>query len=342
MSAYQGGYGGIRKVRYYGFVRLSRFVILTVVVACAQPFLVAASGAADPPAASLEKSLEEMRKDTEARNALRIVVEGRLGHGLTRLTIYGRGIGIWNGEHQFALKSKQVREAIDLLIEAKFTGMPQRFAFKDEKDERPMPIELVRVVTVTNGRVSKTVLQDDRGPLSKSFESLVENLVALCREPAVEGISASSLEDGLEKIAKGQLAPETLVINLNAPELRYLESQEGQGWMLTLQHATLSLRSQVLDKGVQELGERVLPSREIENLAGALLDAGVSELPPQVNTSGYAQLTIRVLDQQVRTMAREYATEPDDQAKNAAKSFAKIRSTLHDLYAGDLEGDSGK
>ena len=326
----------------HGLVGLTRIVGLMLFVACALPVLAAAGGVADPSAVSLEENLKMMRTDTEARSALRIVIEGRLGQGLHRLTIYGRGIGIWNGKRQFALESKKVREAVDLLLEAKFTRMPERFAFKEEKDERPMPVELVRVVTVTVAGISKTVLQDDRGPLSKTFESLVEDLVALCQEPAAEGISASSLEDGLEKVAKGQLAPETLLINVNAPQLRSFESQEGQGWLLNLQHATLSLRSQVLDVGVREVGERVLPPREVEKLAGALLKAGVSELPSQVNTTGYTQFTIRVLDQQVRIMAREFATEPDAEAKKVAKSFAGIRRTLHDLYVSGIEGGGGK
>jgi len=329
-------------MRFHGFVGLTRIVVSIVVVGCSLPFLAAADGAVDPSAAPLEKSLEVMRKDSDARSNLRIVVEGNLGQGLTRLTIYGRGIGIWNGERQFALKSKQVREAIDLLIDAKFTGMPERFAFEDEKDERQAPIKLVRVVTVSTGDISKTVLQDDRGPLSKTFESLVKNLVALCREPAAEGISASSLEDGLEKVAKGRLAPETLVINANAPQIRSFESQAGQGWLLTLQHAILSLRSQILDEGVREIGERRLPPGEVEKLAAELLAAGAPDLPPNVNTSGYTQLSIRVLDQQVRTMARTYATEPDAEAKEAAKSFAGIRSILHDLYVRGIEAGGGK
>ena len=329
-------------MRFHGLVGLTRIVVSIVVVGCALPFLAAADGAADPSAASLEKSLEVMHKDSEARNTLRIVVEGDLGQGLTRLTIYGRGIGIWNGERQFALKSKQVREAIDLVIDAKFTGMPERFAFEDEKDERQAPIKLVRVVTVSTGDISKTVLQDDRGPLSKTFESLVEKLVALCREPAEVGLSASSLEDGLEKVAKGRLAPETLVINANAPQIRSFESQAGQGWLLNLQHAILSFRSYVLADGVKEIGERTLPPREVEKLAAELLEAGAPEMPPNVNTSGYTQLSIRVLDQQVRTMARTYATEPDAEAKDAAKSFAGIRSILHDLYVSGIEGGGGK
>jgi hypothetical protein len=331
-------------MRFYGFVGLTRIVVSIVVVGCVLPFLAAADGAVDPSAALLEKSLEVMREDSEARGALSIVVEGQLGQGLTRLTIYGRGIGIWNGERQFALKSKQVREAIDLLIDAKFTEMPERFAVEgeDEKDERQAPIKLLRVVTVSTGDISKTVLQDDRGPLSKTFESLVENLVALCRKPAAEGISASSLEDGLEKVAKGRLAPETLVINANAPQIRSFESQADQGWLLTLEHAILSLRSQVLDEGVRKTGERALPPREVEKLAAELLEAGAPEIPPNVNTTGYTQLTIRVLDQQVRTMARTYATDPDAAAKDAAKSFAGIRDILHDLYVSGIEGGGGK
>ena len=69
-------------MRFHGLVGLTRIVVSIVAVGCALPFLAAEDGGVDPSAASLEKSLEVMHKDSEARSTLRIVVEGDLGQAV--------------------------------------------------------------------------------------------------------------------------------------------------------------------------------------------------------------------------------------------------------------------
>jgi len=286
----------------------------------------------DPSDVALEELLKKARKDESARSSVLIEVEGQLDAGLHRLNIYGRGIGIWNGESQFTLKSKEVVSAIDLLLEAKFCDMPDRFAFEEVDDERPMPIKMVRAIKVTVGGNSKTVVQDNKGPRSEPFAKLTADLVALCRKPAETALTASNLEDGLSKVADGVLAPETLTVTVNAPELRSLKSQQGQGWQLAVQHSKLKLTSVTLDHGVNKVGERTLEAAEVQKLARALLDAGAPDLPSNLNTAGYTQLMVAVLDQKMRTMARVYAAPPEEGAKAAMESFASVRKDLYGLF----------
>lgn len=315
-------------------------VIATLVAMNLSPSTTPVYAGDDPSDVAMEKLLKKARKDETARSSVLIEVEGQLDADLHRLNIYGRGIGIWNAESQFTLKSKEVVSAIDLLLKAKFCDMPDRFAFEevdDERpmpvdDERPMPIKMIRAIKVTVGDLSKTVIQDNKGPRSEPFAKLTADLVALCRKPAESVLTASSLEDGLRKIADGLLAPETLTVTVNAPELRSLKSQKGQGWQLTLQHSKLILHSVTLDHGVKKIGERALDAAEVQKLAHELLEADAFELPSNLNTAGYTQLSVAVLDQKMRTMARVYATPPDEGAKAAMESFSTVRKDLYGLY----------
>jgi len=308
----------------------------TLITAIGLPQTVSAEDKIEPPGAAMKTRLKEARNDSEKRSSIRIEVEGQLGAALTRVTIYGRGIGIWNGERQFAADSKTIDSAIDLLLKAKFHEMPERFAYEEKKDEkeieRQKPVKLVRIITVSVGELSKTVVQDNKGPLSKPFETLTAELVELCRKPAEKGITAISLEDGLQKVVDGTLAPETFWVSVNAPQLKSLESQDGQGWLLEFRHGILSLRSNILGQGIRDTGERHLTAREAQTLAKQLLGAGLAGMPPNINTIGYTQLTVAVLNHKKTTLARRFASQPDQAAKAAAKSFTGIRKELFELY----------
>ena len=308
------------------------YVIAMLVTMILPPSTTPVHAGDDPSDVAKEELLKKARKDEAVRSSILIEVEGNLDTDLHRLNIYGRGVGIWNGESQFNLKSKEVVSAVDLLLRAKFYDMPDRFAYEEADDERPMPVKMMRAIKVTVGGLSKTVIQDDKGPLSKPFAKLTADLVALCRIPAESALTASSLEDGLRKVADGVLAPETLMVAVNAPELRSLKSQKGQGWQLAVQHSKLILHSITLDHGVKKVGEQTLEAAEVERLANKLLDSDAPDLPSNLNTAGYTQLTVAVLDQKVRTMARVYAGPPKDDAKAAMESFSSVRKDLYGLY----------
>jgi hypothetical protein len=164
---------------------------------------------------------------------------------------------------------------------------------------------------------------------------MTSKLVALCRELAAAGVGAENLADGLNKVAKGTLGPETLRISVNAPQMKSLESQTGQGWLLDIRHGRLTLTSNILNEGLRPIKERSLTDREGEELAKKLLEKGAAQLPPRINTTGYTHLTVTVLDQEVRTMARTFAGTPNDEEKAAAKTFAGVREELYRLFQED-------
>lgn len=315
---------------------VSRLLVITLVAAASLSWS-PAMAADSSQNASMQQLLKKAKTDADLRDTVRIEIEGNLDKNLRRLTIYGRGLGIWNGEGQFTLKSKEVVAAIDLLLKEKYYEMPERFAYDEKDADVDMPVKLIRVITVNVAGQSKTVIQDNKGPKSEAFAKLTADLVSVCRKPARTLVNATSLKDGLEKVVNGTLAPETLTVSVNAPELRSLQSQEGQGWQLSIKHASLTLTSVTIEHGVTTLVERALDEAEIKKVAREFLQDGVPDLPSTINTKGYTQLTVAVLNQKVRTMARTFAGEPDQDSKEAAASFASVREMLHAMYKKDVK-----
>ncbi len=284
-------------------------------------------------------------------SSVRIEADGRLADDVRKLTVYGRGIGIWNGERQFELTAKETKAVLRLLVERKFADLPELLGGEEEEArdeagirERPLdppppggkkaeaPRYLLRTLSVTVGDVTRTVIQEAEVPEAAPFEKLLADLVELCRKPAANGIGALDLASGLRMVADGKLAPETLSLLVNAPQLRSLPSQEGQGWILEVRHARLSDATQALGRGVVHRTHRGMQPEEIRELARKLLDAGASSLPARIHTTGYTHLTIQVLNHKVNVMARTYAGTPDAAAKKAAARFARVRAILHSLH----------
>jgi hypothetical protein len=88
---------------------------------------------------------------------------------------------------------------------------------------------------------------------------------------------------------------------------------------------------------VRKVSERALDEVEAKKLAKTLLDAKVADLPASINTSGYTQLTVAVLNQKERTLARTFAGEPGKDAKKAAASFGRVREVLYTMYKQGVE-----
>ncbi|HYN43994.1 MAG TPA: hypothetical protein VE129_19615, partial [Thermoanaerobaculia bacterium] len=131
------------------------------------------------------------------------------------LTVYGSGVGIWNSEKQFTLTPDEHKELLKRLVASGLFEMPERP--KPARNVEMNPPVVVRSVGVRVGDLERFVSQNDRVWPLPALETLVADFFSLCEKPASKGTGASTLTDGLEKVAKGKLAPETLLVVLNIP-----------------------------------------------------------------------------------------------------------------------------
>jgi hypothetical protein len=281
-------------------------------------------------AGTFATALESARSDSDIREQLHVALDGQLADNLQRLDIFGRGVGIWNREAQFSLDAGQVGEVLELLHDADFANIPERLE-PEATNDRQKPVRLIRAITVRVGGEEKTVVQDNKSPTSRPLKQLTDRLVALCREPAANGVGAASLEDGLRKVADGTLARETLQVTANAPQIRSLATQNGQGWLLSIRHGVLKIQSHNLATGYRTVLERPLTDGEARRLGRALLEAGTAELPQNINTAGHTQLTVAVLQHDIRCVARSFATTKDAEAERAAERFDTVRESILEL-----------
>ena len=251
------------------------------------------------------------------------------------MIVYGSGVGVWARTRQFPVTEKQMLKALKLLDRAGFASMPDHVkgpkpAHVEEGGE-PDSTQIVRAVTLTIGTFSKTVIQDNKAWKLESFEKLRRDLVKIFRKAATQGVEASSLDDGLAKVASGELAPEVLQVLVNAPQQRGLRSQAGQGWVLRIRHGQIEVESHDLETGYgRPVARRVTPEQARE-IAAWLREAGLPDMPPNVYDTGYTDLSVSVLAREKDIQAREFAGR-DPAAEAALRSrFRVLRDHLQGL-----------
>lgn len=246
------------------------------------------------------------------------VIDGRPGRG--HLTVYGSGVGIWNREKQFALRPEAHKELLRRLVTSGLFEMPERPRPAKETEPSPDAPAILRAVGVRIGDLERVVAQTNRVWPLPALEALVAELFSFCEKPASKGTRASTLTDGLEKIAGGKLAPETLLVALNLPPVAAGESAKAaKGFVVALEGGALSWSVQAPGEPAVTVRSPVSAER-IQSLAALLARSGLEKLPGNLYRKRYVDLTTTVLGRVKSIQARSFAGV--DPAKDAAQREA--------------------
>lgn len=277
--------------------------------------------AAGEPVSALRVRADEVLAGTRPMSEVRIeVVWAQPGrHGLV---IWGSGAGVWNQKTQFRLKEQELRSVLELLVARGYFEMPDKPKPHAEKpsERQPQAPQVLRAIEVRIGDLSKLVSQNNRVLTFKPLEGLVGELFALCEGPAAAGIVAKDLDDGLAKIASGEIAVETLEIVVSEPPVPGKAPNQAEDGLI------VRLREREVEKTVQPtVGELRtvrwrLSADEIGRIASRVREAGVSSMQGNLYRSRYADVQVVVLNQRKNLQARPFAGM--DPAKRAAEQAA--------------------
>ena len=303
---------------------LQRRCLFGASLALAAVLLPLANGAAraDELQPNLRKRVEEVLAGQRPLSEVRLEVVG--GRPDRRgVVVYGSGVGIWNQEKQFLLSPEEHKELLKRTLAAGLYEMPERP--RPGKEPRPAPDApsapvIIRAVSVKVGELERTVAQNDRVRTLPALEALVGELFGLCEKPASRGTGASSLTDGLAKIARGKLAIETLQLVLSIPPVAAgAKGPAEKGVLVVLDGGTLTWTEQ--DAG--RAGTAVPVPADVEQmreLAGTLAEVGIESFPVNLYRARYLDLNARALGQAKTIQARAFAGM--DPAKHAAHQAA--------------------
>jgi hypothetical protein len=279
-----------------------------------------ATGKSEDGAGGLERALGEAlnRRDW---NDLRIDTECRTEEGLRSATVFGSGVGIWNRERQLVLPRESVLALLRELAASGFPRMPETYG------EGEGEVELICRIRLDLDGASKQVHQLAEGPQSPALKRLTGRILEAAEKAGRSGPGASSLTDGLEKIARGELAPELLMVYV----VRQSEAPGAvAGWELGLEGSKASLLRYPLAEDAQPATLH-LEAGQIADLAADLAAARLEELPVNLWAPEYTDLTVTVLNRKRSFQARQFAGMTPTTHGEAQQRFERLWEALDAL-----------
>ena len=281
--------------------------------------------------AALERALGDALK-RQAWSDLRIDTECRTEDGLRSATVFGSGVGVWNRERQITLPREEVVALLQELAASRFPRMRETYGEGEEE------VQLICRVRLDLDGLSKQVLQLATGPASPELMRLAGRILEVAEEAGRDGPGASSLSDGLEKIAHGELAPELLTLYV----LRQSEAPGSTaGWKLALQGGQAILQRDPAPDGEEPRTLR-LGAAEIAGLAGQLAAVRLEELPVNLWAPEYTDIEIRVLGGKRSFQARRFAGMTPATHGEAQQRFDRLWEALAALHERLLAGEPSR
>jgi hypothetical protein len=271
---------------------------------------------------------------------VRVDVRWPVANRYASMRLYGRGVLICDGKAQLMVAKETVRAVLRDLRDSGFAAMEDHYGSigedeGEEGDHEREPHEgphLKGSVEVRLGPVSKNVLQFLVGDQSAELASLANKLLSVCRDAATKGITVSSLDDGLGKVASGALAPESLEVIVN----RRADSKEGasgETYILDLEGRRATDRSRPREKTAPAPKTLVLSAADFTSLVRRLADESVGEIPINVYADQYTEIRVTVLNQSRSILARKFLNATPQTHGEKQKSFDRLYEALRALHA---------
>ena len=284
-------------------------------------------------------ALDKRIRGKASLDDVRVDVTWARGGPMSSTRVYGNGVGIWDRRSQFRLTKPQVVAILKALRQARFGAMPDVFGEEEEGEEREQAKgeregpRMKGRIDARAGTVSKTVIQMVDGDQSAELAALAERLLALCAEPARSGVGAKNLGEGLQKVAAGRLAPETLSATVQRRFERADPATGETGWILQLEGRVAVSESLPGGRKNAPRMELALTESEFRGLTGLLAGNRAAELPINVYAPEYTDLQLAVLSSSRTISARRYLQMTPDTHGEAQKTFERIYDAFRALNA---------
>ena len=264
---------------------------------------------------------------------------------LQEFELFASGVGIWNRSRQFELSDAEIQRLLEVLRDGGFAalaGFYGKGGASSEPPQRQSPSIGCRIVLHLDGTAHGSA-QRNVGFQSERLRSLALRVLDLFREVGEAGIGADSLADGLDKVADGRLAPETLRLVVHHKPDREALAGGAEGLLLRIEPGRISTRTlgpePVLGPVIELADEGAVAE------VAALLAAGSPEsLPGNLWADHHTSLSVTVLDHRKQIQAQRFSrleptTHGDAQAR-FDRLFAELRA-LHERILREDVADAG-
>jgi hypothetical protein len=246
--------------------------------------------------------------------------------GIRSFNLFPGGVTIWNGRSQVMLPAAAQTALLNTLLEQ---GFPQFEAIYGGKKR---PGQAAARITCRIGLElepwQKSSEQRSGGEQSAQMTGLASALLDQVEAFAEKGVTPASLQDGLDKLADGQLAPQSLRLRfLDLPTRSYVQP----GSVLRLRGGKVSRQTYSPGRAVGQQAWEPLDQEQFLQLVSAFQSAQLDSLPGNLWSEDQLELEVQVLAFKKTILARPF-TRLDRAALEAEQQrFETLLPILREL-----------
>jgi hypothetical protein len=280
------------------------------------------------PRVDLSKPFAEVLENKRPLDSVLIEVSWRRGDDMVSAQIHGNGTGIWDHKAQFRLTRAEIHDLLESFQKTSFLRMPSLLG--EESDL----LKLQGKIVLTIGRETQAVHQLALGDQSEELTELASEILKMTEAKGRDGVSVSSLSDGLKKLRSGTLAPETLQLAAVRRKEQRGDADPADpedGWILRVAGRRVEAQLYRRSGGYDPAREATLTLAEFKALLSKLVRANLADLPRNAYAAQYTDLRVEVLDRVQDVAARRYADITPETHGGKQKNFDRLYSDLRQL-----------
>lgn len=294
-----------------------RILVTVFLLASSLPVDVAASSDASLLSATIEAALEN-----DAQTSFRLDVDCTDSNSSRSLKLFRGTVAVWNRERQVLISEEDKVQLLKMLLDDGFPSFDARYGGRPKSDKEEAALRVSCRIYLRLQDLEKTSVQLADGEQSDAMLGLAARLLDQVEKHAADGITVSSLKDGLTKLANGPLVPE--VLNLR---LLWLpadgDGDDRTGYIFRVEGGDVSRQSYLPGEAIGTEDERRLTNCEANKLIDILNKTRIWDLPANLRHDGLTELDVSVLGHRKSVIARASFKPSGDDARTAFVALIK-------------------
>ena len=248
--------------------------------------------------------------------------------------VYGRGLGIWKRSTQFKLSKKELQSLLKLVKESKFDTMKKSYGGNPRGGRiRGAPEFLQGQVSLTIGSVTKSVTQLGGGEQSQELKKLATGLLDVCEKAAKNNpVTAASLGEGLKKLSKEELLPETFSVLVHRVIQKRDNAPKEEGFLLRINGRTVTTRRRITGKGIGPEHRLELTPKQFQAILKVIAENEPEKFPVNMWAKFYTDFNVNLLQHRKSMQARQFARLTPQTHGEKQKQFDRIFARMQKLH----------
>ena len=248
--------------------------------------------------------------------------------GIRSFDLFAGGATIWNGRSQIMLPAAARTALLKTLIDQGFPKFETRYGGRERPARTAAAARISCRVWIRIEKLQKSSVQQAGGEQSTQLTNLAADLLDQVEQFAQDSVTPSDLQDALDKLSDGRLAPQVL-------RLRFVDlpdrNDNKSGSILRLHGGKVSRQAYSPGRAIAEQLWEPLEQEQYLKLLTALQAAQPASLPGNLWSEDQLEIEIQVLAHKKVVLARPF-TRLDSTAQGPAQQrFDTLLLELREL-----------